>query len=129
LATDAANSGLNFVSFALRTFSTILGTSATATSVSCVIIHRRKAEREASDIDLVRVQARVVAEVVASGEARATTSGQMDEARKSVTEAVDSLRLNFANIRQGQIVENNTRPIEVLQSIQALALARAERQW
>jgi outer membrane protein TolC len=90
------------------------------------IIHRRKAEREAADIDLVRVQARVVAEVVASCEARAAASGEMDEARKSVTEAIDSLRLNFANIRQGQILENNTRPIEVLQPIQALALARAE---
>ncbi len=90
------------------------------------IIHRRKAEREAADIDLVRVHARVVAEVVASCEARAAASGEMDEARKSVTEAIDSLRLNFANIREGQILENNTRPIEVLQPIQALALARAE---
>jgi hypothetical protein len=43
-----------------------------------------------------------------------------------VTEAIDSLRLSFANIRQGQKMENNTRPIEVLQPIQALALARAE---
>ena len=90
------------------------------------IIHRRQAEREAADVDMVRIQARVAADVVASYEARAAASEQMDEARKSVAEAVDSLRLNFANIRQGQILESNTRPIEVLQPIQALALARAE---
>jgi hypothetical protein len=38
--------------------------------------------------------------------------------------SIDSLGLNVANIRQGQILENNTRPIEALQPI--LAAARAE---
>jgi outer membrane protein TolC len=90
------------------------------------IIHRRRAEREAASIDQVRVQARVAADVVASYEARAAASEQMDEARKAVTEAVDSLNLNFTNIRQGPLLSSATRPIEVLQPIQALAQARAD---
>jgi len=90
------------------------------------IIHRRKAEREAAELDVVRVHAQVATEVLAAYEARAAASEQMEEARKAVTEAVDSLSLNLANIRRGPFLKSATRPIEVLQPIQALAEARAE---
>ena len=41
-------------------------------------------------------------------------------------EALDSLKLNFLNIRQGAELPRATRPIEVLQPIQALAQARLD---
>jgi hypothetical protein len=41
-------------------------------------------------------------------------------------EALDSLRLNFVNIRRGAGLPGSTRPIEVLQPIQAMAQARAD---
>jgi hypothetical protein len=44
----------------------------------------------------------------------------------SVGEAIDSLRLNLINIRQGAELPRATRPIEVLQPIQALAQARLD---
>ena len=41
-------------------------------------------------------------------------------------EAIESLKLNFTNIRQGLAPDGATRPIEVLQPIQALAQARVD---
>jgi outer membrane protein TolC len=90
------------------------------------IVHRRRAEYGAADIDVVRVQAQVGADVVASYEARAAATGQMDEARQAVAEAVQSLELNFTNIGRGAGLPGATRPIEVLQPIQALAQARLD---
>jgi hypothetical protein len=92
----------------------------------CSSAHRRQAEKRSAEIDLVRVQARVASDVVASYEARAAATGQMEEARQGVTEAVESLSLNLFNIRRGAGLPGATRPIEVLQPIQALAQARAE---
>ncbi len=43
-----------------------------------------------------------------------------------MTEAIESLKLNFLNIRQGAELPRATRPIEVLQPIQALAQARTD---
>ncbi len=48
------------------------------------ICHRRRAEQQAAGIDLVGVQARVAADIVAAYEARAAASGQMIEARDNV---------------------------------------------
>jgi outer membrane protein TolC len=90
------------------------------------ICRRRKAENAAADLDVVRVQAQVAADVVAAYEARAAASAQIAEASQTVIEAVDSLNLNFTNIRQGSHLAGATRPIEVLQPIQALAQARIE---
>jgi outer membrane protein TolC len=44
----------------------------------------------------------------------------------SVTEATESLALNLTNIRRGAGLPGATRPIEVLQPIQALAQARTD---
>jgi outer membrane protein TolC len=89
-------------------------------------VRRRSADKNTADIDLTRVQAQVASDVVASAEARAAAAGQIEDARESVTEAVQSLELNFTNIRRGAGLPGATRPIEVLQPIQALAQARAE---
>jgi hypothetical protein len=87
---------------------------------------RGKAEKNTADIDLTRVQAQVARDVVASFEARAAAVAQIEEARASVTEAIESLELNFTNIRRGAGLPGATPPIEVLQPIQALAQARAD---
>jgi outer membrane protein TolC len=90
------------------------------------IVHRRRAENAAADIDMVRVQAQVAADVVAAYETRAAAAAQMEEARQAVSEGVQSLELNFTSIRRGAGLPGATRPIEVLQPIQALAQARLE---
>lgn len=90
------------------------------------IIHQRKVECEAARIGMDQARAQVAAEVVSAFEQRAAASAQRAEAADSVVEAVDSLRLNFENIRRGPMLKSATRPIEVLQPIQALADARAE---
>ena len=84
-------------------------------------------QRQTADIDLVRVQAQVANDVVAAYKARAAAAAEaMDEARESVTEAIESLELNLTNIRRGAGLPGATRPIEVLQPIQALAQARTD---
>jgi outer membrane protein TolC len=90
------------------------------------VMRRREAERRTADLDLVRVEAQVANDVVAAHEARAAASAQMDEARRALAEAMESLRLNLTNIRRGAGLPGATRPIEVLQPIQALARARAD---
>ena len=45
---------------------------------------------------------------------------------RPLIEALDSLKLNFLNIRQGAELPRATRPIEVLQPIQALAQGRLD---
>jgi outer membrane protein TolC len=85
-----------------------------------------EAQRRTADIDLVRVQAQVANDVVTAYKTRAAATDQMDEARQSVGEAVESLKLNLTNIRRGAGLPGATRPIEVLQPIQALAQARAD---
>jgi outer membrane protein TolC len=84
------------------------------------------AQRHTADIELVRAQAQVASDVVAAYKARTAATGWMDEARLSVTEATESLTLNLSNIRRGAGLPGATRPIEVLQPIQALAQARAD---
>jgi outer membrane protein TolC len=84
------------------------------------------AQRHTADIELARVQTQVASDVVAAYKARVAAAGWMDEARSSVTEANESLALNLTNIRSGAGLPGATRPIEVLQPIQALAQARAD---
>jgi outer membrane protein TolC len=89
-------------------------------------IRLARAGRQTADIDLIRVQAQVANDVVASYKARLAASEAMDDARESVAEALQSLELNLTNIRGGGGLPGATRPIEVLQPIQALAQARAD---
>jgi outer membrane protein TolC len=85
-----------------------------------------EAQRNTADIDVVRIQAQVSNDVVAAYKARAAAVDAMDDARGSVAEAIESLELNLASIRRGAGLPGATRPIEVLQPIQALAQSRLD---
>jgi outer membrane protein TolC len=84
------------------------------------------AQQRASVLELIKVQNRVAAEVVSAHAARDAAARQMYEAGKALPKALRSLELNFANIRRGAGLPGATRPIEVLQPIQALAQARTD---
>jgi outer membrane protein TolC len=90
------------------------------------IMRRAEAQRRTADIALSRVQAQVAADVVTAFETRAAASAELDDAREAVCEAIQSLELNLTNIRRGTGLPGATRPLEVLQPIQALAQARSE---
>jgi len=90
------------------------------------IIHRRMFEHSAANLEKIKVEARVAAEVVGAYDARHAASLQITEAAETVTDALDSMKLNFINIREGAELPRATRPIEVLQPIQALAQARTD---
>ena len=90
------------------------------------IMRRRAAELEIANLEKFRTQTRVGNDVVASFETRQAAARQIEDARETLVEAIDSLRLNFVNIRQGAELPRATRPIEVLQPIQALAQARLD---
>jgi len=90
------------------------------------IIHRRVFERNTANVEKVKIETQVAAEVVGAYETRQAASRQITDAAETVTEALDSMKLNFINIRQGAELPRATRPIEVLQPIQALAQARTD---
>ncbi|MGP0063552.1 MAG: TolC family protein [Isosphaeraceae bacterium] len=90
------------------------------------IMRRRAAELNIANLEKYRTQTRVGADVVASFETRQAAARQIEDARETLVEALDSLRLNFLNIRQGAELPRATRPIEVLQPIQALAQGRLD---
>jgi outer membrane protein TolC len=89
-------------------------------------IRRSDAERQEATLRLVQVQDRVAADVVQADKYRLAAIRQIDRAARQLPEALQSLELNFTNIRRGAGLPGATRPIEVLQPIQALAQARAD---
>jgi outer membrane protein TolC len=94
--------------------------------MDCAIMRQRAAEHETTRLEKIRVQTQVAADVVSSYEVRQAAARQIDDARETLVEAIDSLQLNFVNIRQSTELPRATRPIEVLQPIQALAQARVD---
>lgn len=87
---------------------------------------RRAAERREADLRLLKVQDTVAAEVMQAEKARLAARRQMARIEAAVPEAIRSLELNFLSIREAAgLPVPSTRPIEVLQPIQALADARA----
>jgi outer membrane protein TolC len=74
----------------------------------------------------MQLQDRVASEVVRAHKQRIAADRQLREAGRALPEAVSSLALDLTNIRRGAGLPNATRPIEVLQPIQALAQARAD---
>ena len=90
------------------------------------LMRRRAAELEISNLEKTRTQTRVGADIVAAFETRLAAAQQIEDARETLVEAIESLRLNFVNIRQGAQLPRATRPIEVLQPIQALAQGRLD---
>jgi outer membrane protein TolC len=89
-------------------------------------IRRSDAERQEATLRLVQVQDRVAADVVQADKSRHAALRQIDRAARQLPEALRSMELNFTNIRRGAGLPGATRPIEVLQPIQALAQARTD---
>jgi outer membrane protein TolC len=90
------------------------------------IARRSQAEHEAAVLRLLKVENQVAAQVVAAYKSRLAAARRMKQAGPAVTEGLESLRLNLVNIRRGAGLPAATRPIEVLQPIQALAQARTD---
>jgi len=90
------------------------------------IVKQKAAEQRAANLQMMKAQDRVAAEVVQAEKQRIASARQMEQAGRAVPEALSSLDLNFTNIRRGAGLPGATRPIEVLQPIQALAQARAD---
>ncbi|MFO0887797.1 MAG: TolC family protein [Isosphaeraceae bacterium] len=90
------------------------------------ITRQRAAQQRMASLEVLKLQDRVASEVVRAEKARVAASRQMDEAGRAVPEARASLALNLTNIRRGAGLPGATRPIEVLQPIQALAQARSD---
>ena len=97
-------------------------TSASPMSPSCT----GTAERDAANLEMIKTQTRVAAEVVSSYETRQAAFRQINEAREGLIEAIDSLKLQLPQHPPGRRAPAPTRPIEVLQPIQALAQARLD---
>jgi outer membrane protein TolC len=88
---------------------------------------RREAERKEANLRFCKVQDTVASEVVRAEKARLASKRQMGRSEAAVPEAIRSLELNFHTIREAAgLPVAATRPIEVLQPIQALAEARGE---
>jgi outer membrane protein TolC len=90
------------------------------------IARRSQADHQAAALTLLKVENQVAAEVTAAYKARVAAARRIKQAAPAVTEGLESLRLNLVNIRRGAGLPAATRPIEVLQPIQALAQARAD---
>ncbi|WP_435021479.1 TolC family protein [Tundrisphaera sp. TA3] len=90
------------------------------------IARQRAAQQRVAQLQLLKVQDRVASEVVRAEKERIAASRQMNEAARALPEAQASLELNLTNIRRGAGLPQATRPIEVLQPVQALAQARAD---
>ncbi|WP_406698907.1 TolC family protein [Singulisphaera sp. Ch08] len=90
------------------------------------IAKQRAAQQRTANLELLKVQDRIAAEVVRAEKERIASSRQMEEAGRALPEAQESLTLNLTNIRRGAGLPGAPRPIEVLQPIQALAQARAD---
>jgi outer membrane protein TolC len=90
------------------------------------IARRNQADHHAAALSLLKVENQVAAEVVAGYKTRLAAARRMKQVTPAVAEAFESLRLNLVNIRRGAGIQGATRPIEVLQPIQALVQARVD---
>ncbi len=90
------------------------------------IARQRGADQRVAILEMMKLQDRIASEVVRAEKARIAAERQLAEASKAVPEAVSSLDLNLKNMRRGAGLPGATRPIEVLQPIQALAQARGD---
>lgn len=90
------------------------------------IARQRAAQQRAATLRVMQVQDRVAAEVVRAEKSRRATARQVREAANAVPEALTSLQLNLTSLNRAAGLPGATRPIEVLQPIQALAQVRSE---
>ncbi|MFI5456089.1 MAG: TolC family protein [Isosphaerales bacterium] len=87
---------------------------------------RSQADRQTAALRLIKVENQVAADVTVAYKSRLAASRRRAQAAPAVTKGLESLRLNMLNIRGGAGLPGSTRPIEVLQPIQALAQARTD---
>ena len=86
---------------------------------------RRDAERKQADLQFMKVSDQVAAEVVQAEKLRLAARRQMERIEGALPKALGSLDLNLKTIREAAgLPVPATRPIEVLQPIQALAQTR-----
>lgn len=90
------------------------------------IARNRASQQRSALLEQMKIQDRVASEVVRADKSLIAATRQMQQAGAAVPEAQASLTLNLTNIRRGAGLPGATRPIEVLQPIQALARARAD---
>jgi outer membrane protein TolC len=90
------------------------------------IARRSQAEHQTAALRLIKVENQVAADVTTAYKARLAASRRMVQAAPAVTKGLESVRLNMLNIQRGAGLPGATRPIEVLQPIQALAQARID---
>lgn len=90
------------------------------------IAKQRASQKRTATLELLRTQDRIASDVVRSEKQRIAASRRMEAAGRAVPEAQASLALNLKNIRRGAGLPGATRPIEVLQPVQALAQARTD---
>jgi outer membrane protein TolC len=90
------------------------------------IARRSQAEHRTAALRLLKIENQVAAEVTAAYKSQLAASRRMAQAGPAVTKALESLRLNLLNIQRAAGLPGATRPIEVLQPIQALVQARTD---
>lgn len=88
------------------------------------IARTRAAENRIQALEQIKVQDRIAAEVAGAYEEGAAAEYRLEDAAQGVPRALESLALNFDNIRLGAGLPRAARPIEVLQPIQALYQTR-----
>lgn len=89
------------------------------------IARQRAAQQRIASLEMLKVQDRVAMEVVQADKTRIAADRQREGAGAAVPAAIASLQLNLSSIQKGAGLPGATRPIEVLQPIQALATARS----
>jgi outer membrane protein TolC len=90
------------------------------------IAKRSLADQKIAALKLIKVENQVAADVTTAYKSRLAALRRMAQAAPAVAKGSESLRLNMINIRRGAGLPAATRPLEVLQPIQALALARTD---
>ena len=85
------------------------------------IVRARQSEQRVANLELFKLQDRVASEVVAAHKASHAATRQLAFATSALPEAKSSVELNLKRIKQGAGL-----PLEALQPIQALAVARRE---
>jgi outer membrane protein TolC len=90
------------------------------------IMRRTDAERRATSIQLQQIEQNVAADVAAAFALRSASARQIEECKAALLDAIESQQLNAENLVRGAGLPRATRPIEVLQPIQALAQARLD---
>jgi outer membrane protein TolC len=90
------------------------------------IAHKSRAEHQIAALRFLKIENQVAAEVTSAYKTGVAASRRMAQTAPAVMSALESLRLNAINIQRGAGLPGATRPIEVLQPIQALVQARRD---